>query len=64
MLGTAGGLNYKAELTREDFEYQKETDRFIELFLVLGFFFFMLHMAESKITARTSPLHMKALFWQ
>ena len=27
--GTTGGVNYKAEFTREDFEYQKETDCFI-----------------------------------
>ncbi|MCD7993832.1 MAG: hypothetical protein LUK37_19405, partial [Clostridia bacterium] len=27
--GTTGGVNYKADFTREDFEYQKETDCFI-----------------------------------
>lgn len=27
--GITGGVNYKAEFTREDFEYQKETDCFI-----------------------------------
>lgn len=27
--GTTGGVNYKVEFTRKDFEYQKETDSFI-----------------------------------